>query len=130
MSMRNKQAFHTILIIDQISKIRNNHFNSKLIRIWIFQTTFQNKDIIIIFDDIHVFSIFVQTTESKNSYSTHIFPPIIFQCSFLRHHYKTKTFLSQCFPIQREAAHFCNFNFNDLVFQSFLTSKINKFIFF
>ena len=71
MSMGNEQASDTVFFIEQICKIRNNHIDTKLFAVRVFQTAFQDKDVIIVFNDIHVLAVFVQSAKRKNAYFTH-----------------------------------------------------------
>ena len=77
MAVCDKHTLDALFIFHKILKVRCDHFNAELfIRGRIAHTAFNHKDIVIIFNNEHVFAVFVESAERKNTYLTHrIIPP-------------------------------------------------------
>ena len=72
MAMGNEQTFDFALVFSEVCEIRNNHFDAKLIYVGIFQATFNDEYVVIVFNDIHVFSVLIKAAKGKNANLTHI----------------------------------------------------------
>ena len=76
-SVRHEDTLDAVLILGEILKIRRDDFDAQLfIRSRIANSAFDHKNIVIIFNDKHVFAVFVESAKGKNTYLAHmIIPP-------------------------------------------------------
>ena len=61
MTMGDENTSDSVLVLLQIGKIRYDHLHAVLLPIRIFQSAFQNKNIIVVFHNVHILAVFIQT---------------------------------------------------------------------